>query len=124
MGGNKKTILIVEDEKPMIQALREKLTDANYNVWVAENGKDGLELAKKKKPDLILLDIIMPVMDGITMLQKLRKDNWGKKVKVMILTNLSDVSKADEASDFNVLDYLIKTDWTLEDLLKKVEEAI
>ena len=77
-----KKILIVDDEPALLTALVDKFTRAGYTVGIAENGKEGLKLALKNRPDLILLDIIMPVMDGITMLYKLRKDSWGGKLKL------------------------------------------
>src|SRR3989344_1728070 len=83
-----KKILIVEDELAYLELLKSQLTQKGYSVIEAENGKKGLETAKKEKPDLILLDIRMPVMDGITMLDLLRKDEYGKSAKVIILTNL------------------------------------
>lgn len=119
-----KTILIVEDESATRRALREKLTREGFSVLEAKNGKEGLEIALKEKPDLILLDIIMPLMDGITALTNLRKDDWGKDAKIIMLTVLSDAEKVSEALSRGVYDFLVKTDWTLEDVVKKVKERL
>ena len=90
-------ILIVEDDQSLLQALTLRLERENFKIISARDGEDGLEQAKNLHPDLILLDIIMPRMDGITMLKKLRTDEWGKKVSVIILTNLSDAEKEADA---------------------------
>ena len=85
----KKSILIVEDELSLQKVLTEKLSHEGYLIIQASNGQEGLDSALREKPDLILLDILMPVMDGSAMLEKLRADEWGKKAKVIIIINLS-----------------------------------
>lgn len=120
-----KKILIIEDEKPLRSALHDKLSREGFSVILeAQNGKDGLEIALREHPDMILLDIVMPVMDGMTMLRELRKDAWGKDVKVIILTNLSDNEKVGEAVSGGAYDYLVKTDWRLEDVISKIRERL
>ena len=123
MSKNKK-ILITEDEKSMLQALDDTFKSGNFDVLKAENGEKGLEVAFKEHPDVILIDILMPKMDGITMLKKLREDDWGKNVPVMILTNLGDMEKMAEAVKDKNCNYLIKTDWSLKDIFKKVKKII
>lgn len=119
-----KKILIVEDEQALTLALNEKLTREGFELVNAGNGEDGLRLALKERPDLILLDIIMPRMDGITMLKKLREDKWGKTVEVIILTNLSDIAKVQEALEQGTTDYLVKSDWKIEDVVARVKEKL
>jgi len=114
-------ILIVEDEPAMLDILTAKLMQAGLIVITAGNGQEGLDVALAQHPDLILLDIIMPVMDGMTMLRELRKDPWGKSVRVMLLTNLSEAGRADESFEQEVYDYLVKSDWKLEDIVNKVK---
>lgn len=114
-------ILIVEDERPMLEALKAKFKSAGFSVEEAVNGEEGLTKALGARPDFILLDIIMPKMDGITMLKKLRKKPVGKNIPVIILTNLADSEKALEAAGDGALDFLVKTDWRLSDLVKKVK---
>ena len=121
---NKKTILIVEDEKPLRDALSSKLTHEGFSILQAGDGKEGLKIALQIHPDLILLDIILPVMDGITMLKQLRQDEWGKDAKIIILTNLSDEARISEGFDNAVFDYLIKTDWKLEELVGKIKQKL
>lgn len=118
------TILIVEDEQALNIALQKKLSAEGYNVLHAENGKDGLEIAIKEHPNLILVDIVMPVMDGMTMIKKLREDGWGKNARIIILTNLSDAGKTAEAVNRGVYDILIKSDWRIDDVVDKVKDEL
>lgn len=118
------TILIVEDEAPLRRAIKIKLGQSNFNVLEAKNGKEGLETALAEHPDLILLDIVMPVMDGLHMLKELRRDAWGKDVEVIFLTNLGDNENLDEAVEGSATAYLIKTDWKLEDVVGKIKQHL
>ncbi len=119
-----KKILIVEDETPLVKALNDKLTKSGFSCLEAKNGKEGFKLAKQKKPDVILLDIVMPIMDGMTLLQKLKKEEETKNIPVIILTNLSDEDKIAESMQKGVTDYLVKSDWRIEDVVKKVKEKL
>ena len=121
---NKKTILIIEDERSLREALRDKLTREGFSTLEAKNGEEGLDVALREHPELILLDIVMPVMDGMTILKKLREDAWGKNVKIIILTNLSDIEKIADSVKNEVYDYLVKTDWKLEDVVTKIRERL
>jgi len=121
---DKQTILIVEDETPLIKALTEKLSKAGFAYLEAKNGKEGLKIAKRERPDIILLDIVMPIMDGMTMLQKLKKEEKTKNIPIIILTNLSDEEKIEESVKKGVMDYLVKSDWRIEDVVKKVKEKL
>lgn len=124
---NKITILIVEDEEVQRKPLADELRDEGFLVLLAQNGQEGLELAFREHPDLILLDILMPVMDGITMMRKLREKNlWGKTVPIILLTNLNaneeEIIKAvtrDEPAY-----YLVKSDWTLKEVVAKIRERL
>lgn len=118
------TILIVEDEPALVGALKSKLQRAGFNVLTASQGEEGLTMAKSHHPDLLLVDLLMPRMDGMTMIKKLREDSWGKSAQIMILTNFSDTEKAHEAKQFGVEQYLVKTDWKIEDVVTKIKEAL
>ena len=120
----KKKILIVEDDSTLSKALVERFSHQGIEMIAAENGKIGLELALKEHPDLILADIVMPVMDGMTMLNELRKDEWGKNAPVIVLTNLYDDARISKSIESSASDYLIKADWSIEDLLGKVCEKL
>ena len=119
-----KKILIVEDETPLRRALVNKFIKEGFQVFEAKNGEEGLTKALKEHPRLILLDLIMPVMDGMTMLKKLREDKWGKSVKVVTLTNSGDESKVAEALEQGSYNYLIKSDWKIEDVVEIVKERL
>ena len=120
----KAKILIVEDDIDLLEVLIKKFELENFLVLEAPDGKIGLEDALRHHPDLILLDIVMPVMDGMTMLRKLREDLWGKNVPVVLLTNLSDESKVAEAMTRGVYGYLVKADWNISDVVKKVKQRL
>lgn len=120
-------VLVVEDDDPCLKALVDKLTREGYKVSQAKNGAEGLALALAEKPDLILLDIIMPRVDGLEMLKQLRADaDWGKNVPVMVLSNLSAEDDKIKASiaEYGVKDYLLKADWSLNNVVKKVQEVL
>src|SRR3989344_449799 len=119
-----KTILIIEDEKPLLELLSSKLQFEGYDTTLADNGKDALQIALEKHPDLILLDIIIPQMDGITMLKQLRKDEWGQSVPVIVLTNLSSGETVVAAEESGVRDFLTKTDWKVSELVDKIKNAL
>lgn len=121
---NDRLMLIVEDEKPLLKALTEKFAHQGFRVLTAENGEKGLSLALENHPEIILLDIVMPKMDGITVVKKLREDEKCKNIPVILLTNLYDNEKLAEAGKYGVFDYLIKSDWKLEDVVKKVKEKL
>jgi len=119
-----KKILIIEDELSLRSVLAEKLKSEGFEVLEAKNGQEGLDFSISQKPELILLDIVMPKMDGLTMLEKLREDSWGKKVPVIILTNLSSGAEMSRSAENRVSGYLVKTDWKLEDVVKKIKEIL
>ncbi|HUD05072.1 MAG TPA: response regulator [Patescibacteria group bacterium] len=121
-----KTILIVEDEKNLREAIADILRLKNYLPLEAENGKVGVEMALSKHPDLILLDLLMPVMDGMAALKKIRADAWGAKVPVIILTNLSATNEqlVEDMVTHKPMHYLIKSDWKLHDVVAKIEDIL
>lgn len=121
---NEHTILIIEDEKPIMSILKMKLNSEDFKTLEATDGESGLEIALKSHPDLILLDIMLPIMDGVTFLEKLRKNSWGNKVPVIILSNLNDAKTVEESRAKGVYDYLVKTDWKLEDVIAKVKSTL
>ena len=121
---NKKKILIVEDEDSLKMSLKRKFTSEGFEIVEASDGEEGLKAAEKEKPDLILLDIVMPVMDGMTMLKKLRQTDWGKEMPVVLLTNLADTDEVNQAMELNVFDYLVKSNWDIEDVIVKVKDKL
>lgn len=123
---DKKKILIVEDEESVQRAISDALTNQEFATLMANDGEKGLEISLREHPDLILLDILMPKMDGLIMLQKLRQDEWGKTTPVIILTNVSPNANSIISSVLQNKPayYLVKSDVKLEGIVDKVKEVI
>lgn len=117
-------ILIVEDELSLLKILTDQFTEEKFDVFTAKNGQEGLNSALQNHPDIILLDVNMPVMNGIEMLEKLRMDTWGAEVPVMILSNVESSASISAGLSHRVSKYYIKADWRLEDLVKEVKEML
>lgn len=120
----KEKVLVVEDEEILLTALKEELESSGYRVEGAMDGLDGLSKTKSFHPQLILLDLVMPKMDGMEMLQKLKADSETRDIPVVILTNLSDYERISEALSLGAMDYLVKANYKLEDLLDKVKTVL
>jgi len=118
------TILIIEDEPDVREALKTVLEQQQFAVLLAEDGEVGLTMALQEKPDLVLLDITMPKMNGIEVLKSLRADDWGKGVKVIVMTVLDDLSKVAEVLEAGGDEYLIKSESTLESIVEKIKEKL
>ncbi|MBN2096578.1 response regulator [Candidatus Peregrinibacteria bacterium] len=118
----KKTVLIVEDDSMLRKVLTRRIAEEGYRVLEAEDGQEGLQIALKKHPDLLLLDLMMPVMDGVEMLKELRKDKWGSGVYVYILTNKEpDTDILDEAEREPYRStYLMKSDYGIDEMVEVV----
>jgi DNA-binding response OmpR family regulator len=117
-------ILVVEDEVDLREAMVEALTEEGYKVSGAENGQVGLSMALDEHPDLILLDLMMPILDGQEMFRRLRSDEWGRDAKVIILTAMDDVNNIGLAHEAKPLDYFIKAHHSLDDLVKQIRLLI
>jgi DNA-binding response OmpR family regulator len=122
--GEKKKLLIIEDEASLSMILSDKFNREGFSVVEARNGLEGLEKALSEKPDLILLDIVMPTMDGISMIKKLREQNT--EIPVLFLTNLSESERITEILGANqgVAGYLVKSHWQLDALVDKVKQTL
>jgi len=124
MDESKKKILIIEDEGSLLEMLVEKFTNEGFDVLQSDNGKDGLKMALENHPNIILLDIILPKMDGLTVLDKIRSDEWGKNANVVMLTNLNSAEDVQKAMESGAHDYLVKTDWKMEEIVEKVKQKL
>lgn len=119
-----KKILFVEDEIDIQKTLGEALRRKDYDVKAAMDGEIGLKLAKSENPDLILLDIILPKKNGLEVLEDLRKNERTKNIPVIILTNLENVGEVEKAIELGATTYLIKANYSLDEIIEKVRKAL
>lgn len=117
-------ILVVDDEEDLRMVLKDKLESSDFTVSTAADGEEGLSKAIKEQPDLILLDILMPKMDGKEMLKKLRDDEWGKDARVILLTNSAEMSDIYRSVESHAEDYMVKTDWSLDEVVEKIKKKL
>jgi len=119
-----KKILLVEDEKILVEMYKEKLIQAGFEVFLAFESKEGLDLAKKEKPDLIILDILLPRENGIAFLNWIRKEKEIAQIPVVIFSNYDDPKTKREALELGAKDYLIKTNYTPSEVVMKVKQIL
>ena len=118
-----KKILIVEDEQNLRQELAAQCNSDGFITFEAKNGEEGLSFALREHPDLILLDLVMPAMNGVEMLQQLRKDEWGKNAVVVVLTNYDDADRVADVLGAGVYDYVLKSDF-LKDIMEHIRKKL
>jgi len=119
-----KKILFVEDEPSLQKAIKEVLTQEKFEVLIASDGEEGLKLVKEKKPDLILLDLILPKKDGFEVLKELKEDDNTKDIPVIVLTNLEGTGDVEKALELGATTYLVKANYELDDVLKLVKDHL
>ena len=119
-----KKILFIEDEEVLQKTFGDVLKKENYQVINALNGEIGLRIAKKEKPDLVLLDIMLPGIDGFEVLNKLKSDPDTKDIPVIILTNLEKPYDVEKALSLGATTFLVKTKYGLEDLVEKIKKNL
>lgn len=124
MSTHGKTILVIEDEKDLQEALHTTFTYEGFEVLTAGDGEEGLAVAEAHMPDLILLDITMPKLDGIGVLKALRSSAWGKDMKVIVMTALDGLEKIAEVMDAGGDEYVVKTQVSLSDIVKKAKDKM
>lgn len=125
MNENKnKTILFVEDDLNLLKLITESLEDAGYKVIKALDGEDCIEILKDIKPDLILLDLILPKKDGFDVLSETSKDQMTKNIPIIVLTNLEEKFDIERALSYGVRAYLVKTNYGPSEIVKKVGEIL
>lgn len=120
----KQTVLLVEDDEMLHTMYTQKFTKEGYEVLSAFNGSEGIKMAEEKKPTLILLDIIMPKMDGFVALKKLKKNEATKDIPVILLTNLGQEEDIRKGKELGAADYFIKANHTPQEVVDKVKEVI
>jgi len=119
-----KKILFIEDESALQKTFGEILSQEGYEMISALDGQTGLKMAKTKKPDLILLDLILPRVHGFEVLKQLKEDSETKEIPVIILTNLEGIGDVDKAIGLGATTYLVKAQYTLEEVLEKIKKAL
>lgn len=117
-------ILLIEDEEIMINLLKKKLTKEGYEVLVARNGSEGLKLMKDILPDIILLDIEMPQVGGLEVMEEIAKDQGLNKIPILVISNSGQPIELDKARELGAKDWLIKTEFHPQEVVEKIKKQI
>jgi DNA-binding response OmpR family regulator len=121
----KPLVLVIEDEKSILESISGAIADGGMSVIQAKNGIDGLKSAIEQRPDLILLDLGLPKMDGLTLFSKLREDKWGKTAKVIIFSATDpDGHILESINELRPAYYLVKSNWSLDDVVQRIKELV
>lgn len=124
MPKDKVKILLVEDDEMLISMYKTKLESVGYEMVIAKNGVDGIKLAKEEKPNLIMLDVILPQLDGFSVLEALKKDKAAKSIPIVMLTNLGTEEDKRKGKELGAKDYLVKANLTPTQFSDKVKEYL
>ncbi|MBI2626492.1 MAG: response regulator [Candidatus Nealsonbacteria bacterium] len=119
-----KKIALIEDEEVLIGLLQRKLIKEGYDVFLARDGEEGLKMLREEKPDLVLLDIVMPKMGGFEVMEEMQKDEELKKIPIVIISNSGQPVELDRAKQLGVKDWLIKTEFDPQEVINKVIKQI
>lgn len=119
-----KVLLLVEDDPLLVTMYQTKFTTEGFQVFTATDGEAGLELAKTQKPDIIVLDIMMPKLDGIEVLRAVRQDPVLKPIPVLMLSNLSELAKQKEAMELGAQEFLVKANLTPTEVVAKIKQHL
>ena len=121
----KKKILYIEDDPILQKTLGRKLKVEGFKVISALDGREGLMLVQKERPDLVLLDLILPQMGGVEFLKELRKNEKTKDIPVVVLTNVSkEIEKIQQILELGIRGYLVKSEYSLEEIVEKIKEFL
>lgn len=120
----KKRLLVVEDDGVLQAALKDFLIAENFEVTCALDGEEGVVAAISQKPDLILLDIILPKKDGYSVIKEVRANEATKRIPIVLLTNLGSLNDVEKALELGATTYLVKADYKLEEVVAKVKEIL
>lgn len=119
-----KKVLLVEDEQILLELLDKKLRGQGYDVSLASDGEEGLRLARQVIPDIIILDILMPKMDGFAMMTELQKDENLKKIPIIIVSNSGQTVELSRARQLGAKDWLVKTEFDPQEVIEKIKKQI
>lgn len=124
MTHNKKYILVAEDEPFLAKMYNVKLSAEGFDILVVPNGEELLKSARERKPDLILLDLIMPVKDGFDTLRDLKQDKDLQEIPVIVISNLCQQSEKDTIFQYGIKEYLVKADMTVHEIVDVVKKYV
>lgn len=119
-----KKILFIEDEEALQKSLTKVLEIEGFNVISAYDGQSGIETVEKEMPDLILLDLILPKIDGFEVLKRIKTTPATKEIPVIILTNLEQIQSVDKLIEYGPLNYLVKANYNLDEIVEKIKEVL
>jgi len=119
-----KKILIVEDEEIIYSLLQKKLSQEGYEVRVAKDGQEGIDKMKEQKPDLVLMDIIMPRKSGFEVMEEMQKDEELRTVPIVVISNSGQPVELDRAKELGAIDWLVKTEFDPQEVIEKVRKHI
>lgn len=117
-------IVLVEDDKFLRDLMSQKLEETPYEIYVAEDGEKGMEKIREQKPDLILLDLILPGVNGFEVLEQLKQEEELSKIPVVVLSNLGQENDIEKAKRLGAEDYMVKAHFTLEEIISKIEKYV
>lgn len=120
----KKTILVIEDDKFLRELISRKLTGEGFDVLEAVDGEEGIKKIKEGKPDLVLLDLILPSIDGFEVLTRVREDPKLSPIPVIILSNLGQREEVEKGLKLGAIDYLIKAHFTPGEIIEKIKNVL
>ena len=124
-GQEKKTVLVVEDDRSLRAALSGRLRREKYHVAEAKNGAEGLKRAKEMHPNVIVVDVAMPILDGITVIRRVREEGvWGKNVPIIILTNVSSEYVSPHIRMAENICFIIKAEHTVKEVTRIIQECL
>jgi len=121
---NKPKILLVEDDIFMVDLLVEELTRSGFDIVVAGNGADGIKRFDESRPDLVLLDLLLPDVRGFEVLKKIRAGTGGRDVKVIVFSNVAEQADMKEAEELGVRHYMVKANYALPEVVDKIRSVL
>ena len=121
MENKKKKIIILEDDKFLLKAYEIKFKQSDFDVILATDGISGFELVEKEKPSLIILDLMLPRMNGFEFLKKIKSDEKLKNIPIIVVSNLGQKNDCEKAIKLGAKEFLIKTNYSLEEIIKKIK---
>lgn len=120
----KTKVALVEDDPFLSKVLAFRLKEENFNVILAADGEQAIKVIKSERPDLILLDLLLPKKSGFEVLEEIKKDETTKKIPVIILSNLGQQTDIDKGMQLGAVDYLVKANFGIKDIVEKIKEIL